>query len=401
VDARQNVLVNDPVMVTRDIAPIQEAINRVVGNGHVDVQAIDGSVMLDGTVASAEQADEVRRLTRPFVGDDSDVINRLKVDAPIQVNLRVRVAEISHQVIKELGFNWDTLGHVGSFPLGVATGAPVIGVPTGTNGQLLPLAPSVAAAGTIQGAFQGAAATAGGFFTRNPAAGALTDSILAGMNAGRFDINSVIDALDQHGLVKVLAEPNLTAMTGETASFLAGGEFPILVPQTLGQVTVEFKQFGVQLSFTPVVLAGGRISLRVRPEVSELSTTGQVQLNGYTIPGISTRRAETTVELGSGQSFAIGGLMQNDVTDTIKKLPGLGNLPILGALFRSDQFQRNESELVIVVTPYLVTPSSQRLALPTDGYTAPTDRDRIEFGRDHHSTDSPPAPQASAAPTGK
>lgn len=373
VDAQQNVLINDPVVVTRDIGRIQAAINRVAGTSHVDVETVDNSVMLDGTVSSPEQAEDVRKIARTLVGDDSQLINHMTIDAPTQVNLRVRVAEISRQVVKQLGVNWDAIGHVGSFALGLASGSPVVGVQSGTNGALTPGAPSLIP-GNVNNGY---------FIQRNTGPGGTTDSLLAGLNTRTLNINSVIDALDQNGLVKILAEPNLTAMTGETASFLAGGEFPILVPQTLGQVTIQFKQFGVQLSFTPVVLSGGRISLRVRPEVSELSTTGQIQLNGYTVPGLTTRRAETTIELGSGQSFAIGGLLQNNATSTVNRYPGLGNLPVLGALFRSDQFQRNETELVIIVTPYLVNPTSQQLALATDGYVAPTDRDRLN-GRDTH-----------------
>ncbi len=387
VDAQQNVLISDPVVVTRDIGRIQAAINRVAGTGHVDVETVDNSVMLDGTVTSPELAEDVRKIARTMVGDDAQLINHMTVDAPTQVNLRVRVAEISRQVVKQLGVNWDAIGHVGSFALGLASGSPVVGVQTGTNGALTAAAPSLLPGGTNNGAF----------LQRNTGAGGTTDSLLAGINTRRLNINSVIDALDQNGLIKVLAEPNLTAMTGETASFLAGGEFPILVPQTLGQVTIQFKQFGVQLSFTPVVLSRGRISLRVRPEVSELSTTGQIQLNGFTVPGITTRRAETTVELGSGQSFVIGGLLQNNITSTINKYPGLGNLPVLGALFRSDQFQRNETELLIVVTPYLVNPTSQMLALPTDGYVAPTDRDRLN-GRDTHPQEQGAEQSASSIP---
>jgi len=390
VDAQQRVMINRPVVVTRDVARVRQAINEVVGNGRVDVQSVDGALMLGGTVASPEQAEEVRRIARPFVSDDLQLINHMKVDAPNQVNLRVRIAEVSHQVVKQLGINWDVLARAGSFPLGLATGTPAIGVfQKGCTLPLLPLPPAVS--GTLTGTCPPLDPS---FFTRNNG----TNSILFGAETKKLDVNGVLDALDQNGLVKLLAEPNLTAMTGETASFLAGGQFPILVPQTLGQVTIQFKDFGIALAFTPVVLADGRISLRVRPEVSQLSSTGAVQLNGYTIPALTTRRAETTIELGSGQSFAIGGLMQNDITDTLKKLPGLGNLPVLGALFRSDQFQRDESELVIIVTPYLVNPVSDRLASPTDGFVAPTDADRL-LGRDTHpaaaeNTAGRPAPAA-------
>jgi pilus assembly protein CpaC len=173
--------------------------------------------------------------------------------------------------------------------------------------------------------------------------------------------------------VNTLAEPTLTALSGETASFLAGGEFPVPIAQGNSAISVEYKQFGVGLAFTPIVLADGRISMRVRPEVSELSEAGSVKLQGFVVPSLTTRRAETTVELGSGQSFMIAGLLQNRNRNNIEKAPFLGDLPILGMLFRSTSYQREETELVIVVTPYLVRPVSHQLASPGDGYRAPTD----------------------------
>ncbi len=183
----------------------------------------------------------------------------------------------------------------------------------------------------------------------------------------------------------VLAEPNLTALSGETASFLAGGEFPIPVASDDNEIEIEFKEFGISLAFTPTVLSRNRISLRVRPEVSELSDNGAITIGGLTIPALATRRAETTVELGSGQSFAVGGLLSNDVQNTVSKFPGLGDLPVLGTLFRSQRFQTNETELVIMVTPYLVKPVDEPvLASPVDGYEPPNDIERILEGRLHH-----------------
>ena len=179
-------------------------------------------------------------------------------------------------------------------------------------------------------------------------------------------MNGIIDALEREGLVNVLAEPNLTALSGETASFLAGGEFPVPVGQDDdNSIEIQFKQFGVSLAFTPTVLSAGRISMRVRPEVSDLSDKGAIKLDDLVIPALSTRRAETTVELGSGQSFAIGGLISNSTRNNLDKVPGLGDLPVLGTLFRSTRFQRSESELVIIVTPYLVAPvGGAQLATP-------------------------------------
>ena len=311
------------------------------------------------------------------------------VDSPSQVNLRVRITEVSRTVTKELGINWDAMGHGGSIVFGLATGNPVLGVPITAGGAIAPLAPSVL----------GSSAAGLGFFNRNAGlSGSTTDSYVLGANFGKYTIDSVIDALDQNGLVNILAEPNLTAMSGETATFLAGGEFPIVIPAgTLGQTTVQFKQYGVSLAFTPVVLGNGRISLRVRPEVSQLTATGAVELSGINIPALTTRRAETTIELGSGQSFAIGGLLQNSMNNNANNLPGLGDLPVLGALFRSTQFQRNETELVILVTPYLVRPvSDHRLVGSTDGYKPPNDSELFLQGKDAH----PTQPVGGDAPAG-
>jgi pilus assembly protein CpaC len=377
VDADQKVLLSRPVSVTRSVAQLQAAITKLQPGSGVHVSSVDKSVVLTGNVASAAAAEEVKHLAGAFVSDDKQVVNRITVDRPYQVNLRVRIAEVSRTVTKELGINWDTALRPDNFVFGLATGNPVIALPGGSGGSSTPAnIPIGPAALTKNGQVLGLTPRNAGL------GGTKTDSIALGYNTTRYSIDTVIDALDQNGLVTILAEPNLTAMSGETASFLAGGEFPIIIPGgSLGQTTVEFKQYGVSLAFTPVVLGDGRITMRVRPEASELSNTGAVQISGTNIPGIVTRRAETSIELNSGQSFAIGGLLQNNNSDTISKVPGLGDLPILGPLFRSTQFQHNESELVIIVTPYLVRPSSAPLATPLDGYALPTDADLYVHGR--------------------
>jgi pilus assembly protein CpaC len=166
-------------------------------------------------------------------------------------------------------------------------------------------------------------------------------------------------------------------MSGETANFLAGGEFPIPIPQGNGTISIEFKNYGVSLAFTPTLIGDNRISLHVKPEVSELTTQGSIILNNITVPAITTRRAETTVEVATGQSFAIAGLLDNTQTQTINKYPLLGDMPILGTLFRDDRFQNGQTELVIIITPYIVTPSGQRMSLPTDGFAIPSEADRL------------------------
>ncbi|HKT16647.1 MAG TPA: type II and III secretion system protein family protein [Stellaceae bacterium] len=374
VDAEQHVITNKSVVVTRDTARLQAALDQLIPNNAVQVKNVDGELVLTGRVKSPAEAEDARRLARPFVEDDKQLINHIAVDAPNQVNLRVRVAEVQHNVIKELGINWDNAFNFGAFTLGFATGHPVIPPGSLFNSQFINL--------------------------RNPGIGGTTNSFFGTARTSSVSVNAVIDALNQNGLVNILAEPNLTSVSGETASFLAGGEFPIPVPQSNGTgttITVEYKPFGVALAFTPVILADGRISMRVRPEVSQISSTGQVQINGFNIPALTTRRAETTIELASGQTFALGGLLQNNIADTVNKVPGLGELPVLGPLFRSTQFQRNESELVILVTPYLVRPvSEQRLATPSDGYTPPNDLDMVLDGK----TQRPSLPVGGKEPVG-
>lgn len=338
VDENERVLANMNVRVTHNLGRLRSILGQLHPGSNVRVSSINDTLVLDGTVASATAAEDMRRLAVSFAGDAKNVINRLGVVAPNQVNLRVRVAEVSRGVDKQLGFNWSILGSIGGFSLGLATS--------------------------------------------NPFASAVTQHTLSTSGSiGGWDFNTVIDALEEEGLVSVLAEPNLTALSGETASFLAGGEFPILVPDSSGRVTIEFKKFGVSLAFTPTLLGESRVNMHVRPEVSQLSSTNSVTLNSFVVPSLTTRRAETTVELGSGQSFAIAGLLQNNVTHDISKFPGLADVPVLGGLFKSDRFQRDESELVIIITPYIVKPvTHNKLALPTDGYAPPHDIERIFFG---------------------
>lgn len=347
VDREERVLLNQRVSVSHNLSRLRATLKSMLPGSDVEVETMDKTLVLSGRVLSARDAEAAQRLAMRLVKDEKDLVNQISVVAPNQVHLRVRVAEVSRDILKQFGINWDAVFRTGNFLFGFATGLPAVNA----LGQSL---------------------------VRNNG----TNSIVGGFRNGSIDLNGVIDALDDEGLITILAEPNLTAVSGESATFLAGGEFPILVPEN-DKITVEFKQFGVSLAFTPV-LVGERISLKVNPEVSQLTTTGAVQLAGFTIPALTTRRAETTVELGSGQSFAIAGLLQNNITRDVSKLPGLGELPVLGGLFRSDRFQRNETELVIIVTPYIVRPvDSKRLSTPTKGLTPPNDTDRLYRGKTH------------------
>lgn len=312
------------------------------------------TVLLTGTVAAPEDAAEAERLVQAFVGENANVISRLKMATPLQVNLRVRFAEVSRSLVRSIGANLLSVDRTGGFQFGVTTGrafAP----------QYTPTSPGGVGTGLTQGPDGGTVIT-----------GIEGGTTISGL--GRLlglDLAGALDLAERDGLVTTLSQPNLTALSGETAEFLAGGEFPIPTSQGLGSTSIEFRKFGVSLSYTPTVLANGRISLRVRPEVSELSSQGAVTVNGFQIPALTIRRAETSVELGSGQSFMIAGLMSNNAQNTIDKAPGVGDVPILGNLFRSKSFRKGETELVIVVTPYLVKPVNDGdIRLPTDGFRA-------------------------------
>ncbi|MBV1836765.1 type II and III secretion system protein family protein [Acetobacter estunensis] len=300
---------------------------------------------LEGMAATPERAERVEEAARDEAGD-SPVYNHLRMKESAQVNLQVRIVEMSRQLVREIGVEWESMNALGtSAVIGVATKNPL------------------AAMATSQSSFS--------FLSRFRVAGHPTT------------LETIIDVLAQDQLVHTLAEPNLTTLSGEPASFLVGGEFPIPISSYGNTVSVQFKQYGVALSFVPTVLTSGRISLHVRPEVSQLTSTGAVSFgegnNSISIPALTVSRADTTVELGSGQSFAIAGLFQDSATVAGLGLPGLGDIPILGALFRSDSFQHNQSELVIIVTPYIVRPvqNPDLLSRPDDNWTPPDDYNRV------------------------
>lgn len=323
VDAAEKPLYSATIRVLPNLSHLQEQLRAALPDERIEVTALDGVILLRGTVSSAAHAEDARALAQVIAQKSraGTVINQLAVAAPNQVNLRIRIIEIRRNTLKNLGVNFESLLQGSRFNFGLLTANPVT-----QTGNLV------------------------------------RDTAILRWTKGATSASAIIDALAQEGLVTVLAEPNLTALSGQTASFLAGGEFPVPVANEViggvANVRVEFKKFGVALDFTPTILDGSRINLRVRPEVSELTDTGAVQLNGFNIPALSVRRAETTVELGSGESFALAGLIENNAQLDISKIPGLGDVPVLGPLFRSDRFRRNETELAILATPYVVRPTS-------------------------------------------
>jgi len=341
------------VRVSQNLTSVNEVLKAAMPGSDINVTNVGQVAVINGTVASPDEAAQAEAIVTSYlnpgkkVGDALDIvpINRLRTAVPLQVNLKVRIAEVNRSALKSVGVNLFSSDATSGFKFGIGQGARAA-----TNGG------------------------GGSIFSVNPNASGTTLGI-AGKLFG-LDLLSSLDLLATDGLVTTLAEPNLTALSGETASFLAGGEFPIPVSQgggNGGAITIEYKQYGVGLAFTPIVLADGRISMRVRPEVSELSNEGSLKIGGFDVPALTTRRAETTVELGSGQSFMLAGLLRSNASNSLSKAPFLGDLPILGALFRSTSFRKAETELVIVVTPYLVRPVNGRLATPVDGYRNPSD----------------------------
>jgi pilus assembly protein CpaC len=364
------------VRVNQNISSINDILRQAMPDADISVTNVGQVAVLNGTVASPEDAAQAEMLVKAALNPGVDVnsstaalnivpVSRLKIATPLQVTLKVRIAEVDRNALKSWGMNLLSRDTTNGFNFGIGRGNPGTIPTTGT--------PTFNVGGT--------GTTLAGF------------GKLFGL-----DLLGTLDLEASDGLATILAEPNLTALSGETASFLAGGEFPIPVSQGNNAVTIEYKQYGVGLAFTPVVLADGRISMRVRPEVSQLDDANGVTLNNFRVPALTTRRAETTVELGSGQSFMIAGLLQNTANNSIDKAPFLGDIPILGALFRSTKFQRNETELVIIVTPYLVRPVSGQLATPIDGYRVPNDGRRDFLGQTFTGQNGGVQPTAIQAP---
>jgi pilus assembly protein CpaC len=380
-----SVVYGAKVRVNQNISDINDILRQAMPESNIDVRTVGQVAVINGTVASPEDAAQAEMLVKAALNPGVDVtkgdaslnivpVSRLRVATPLQVTLKVKIAEVSRDLLKQIGVNLLSRDGTGGFQFGIGQGNPgTFGSPGAPDGSTnaTPKGFNVLATGTTLG--------------------------LAGHLLG-LDLLSTLNLAETDGLATILAEPNLTALSGETASFLAGGEFPIPVSQSLGAVTIEYKQYGVGLAFTPIVLEDGRISMRVRPEVSELSDAGSVTLNNFVVPALTTRRAETTVELGSGQSFMIAGLLRQTNSNAISKAPVLGDLPILGALFRSTKFRRQETELVIIVTPYLVRPVSNQMALPTNGYRATTDVENVLEGQSFKGVSGHPARLPAPAP---
>jgi len=352
------------VEVVFDTSMLQAEIKRRFPNAKLKVSAVNGRTMITGTAPDGPTVDKVVTVAKQF---GPDVINSIQVSQPQQVMLEVRFVEVTRQAGRELGVQWNVFGqhHVANIGNRTAnTGSGPFSNPTGGNQGGL-AAPAVALAGVLSGT-------------------APFGVVVGKMLAAGIETDVIVNALEQKGIARSLAEPNLVALSGDTASFLAGGEYPIPVPGgPQGQVTIDYKRFGVGLAFTPTVLTDGLINMKIEPEVSQLDFSRKLELQGTSVPSLIVRRASTTVELRDGQSFVIGGLLQSNGQNAISQLPWLGDVPVLGALFRSTRYQKDETDLAIIVTPRLVRPArpGDVIKSPLDSTLPPNDIDLFLMGK--------------------
>lgn len=337
LDAAGQQITRLDVTVAVDLSELGETLRILIPDENFELVPVNDNIAITGTVSSPEVSGNIQQIAARFVPVEN-IVNMLQVRNEQQVLLKVRFAEVNRQAVKEFGIDTNVFVEAGNFGFGLLSGT-----------------------GPTASTFASAAAS---------------------WASGESFVDTTINALEQNNLVRILAEPTVTAISGEPASVLVGGEFPIPVPGQNNSVTIEFKTFGVILEFTPIVLSDQRISLRVNAEVSQTTQQNAVTVQGFNIPSLVTRRANTSVDLPSGGSLVIAGLLQNNINATIQGLPGLMDIPILGTLFRSASFQRDETELVVLVTPYLVRPIAETtVAYPTDGLAPASDLEMYFLGR--------------------
>src|SRR5215467_10132793 len=302
--AEQRVRVQVQLRVAINAQPANDAMHKLQRTSTVEISILGERTAATGRTRRIEEAVDAQSVGETYSPPGQPPINNTTIEGSQQINIRVRFAEVSRDELQALGFSWKVFAGAGAGSLGYGT---------------------------------------------------------------KFDIDVIVEALKRNGVLTILAEPNLTAVTGETASFLAGGEVPVPIAQAGGVMNVEYKPFGVSLDFTPTIIRTNRIGLHVRPQVSTIAHLGEVKINGIDLPSFTVRRADTTVEVASGQTFAIAGLFQRQLTQDLDKLPLIAEVPVIGALFTSERFRRNETELVILITPYLVKPTQNRtMATPLD-----------------------------------
>jgi len=346
IDSQDETIINAVVEVTHNISNLQRTVHRVAPDSDVTFRTVDGGMVMDGMASSVAESEDIRNVAAAFLGKDEKMVNMVRTNGSDQVMLKVKIVEMVRGDLKKFGINLQSMLTNGGMALQLVNGSAI-----------------VKAAGVID------------------RSGMVDGNVLGEFTRGGASVGGLIDALETQGLASVLAEPTLTTTSGKAASFLAGGQFPLPVKDQNGAVTIDYKPFGVSLNFTPVVMSKDNISITVAPEVSTLNFDNPIEVAGIRYPILNTRKASAVVELGSGDSFVLAGLLQHDTTNSVNKFPGVGDIPIIGSLFRSTRFQNDETELVILVTPYLVHPvSGKKLKTPLDGYVPPNDLQRVTEG---------------------
>ncbi|WP_226550968.1 type II and III secretion system protein family protein [Celeribacter naphthalenivorans] len=343
IDDTEEVTLSSAVNVSFNMEAMTRAARAAQPGGSFSVTEIGGAIVLSGSVDTIGEAEKVETVVRQLAGADATVVNSLSLNTPAQINLQVKIAEVSRTVTEDLGVSWNVLtGHTFSNSAYVA-------------------------------GFSGGSGVDGGY--------SLSGTTFRPFSTGGLEVGVTLEALKGQGLLTILSEPNLTARSGDKASFLAGGRFPYQTTQDDDTATVLFEPFGVELEFLPEVLRADQIKLNVRTQIRELDFSNGSQTNTQNVPLIRERSASTTIEVGSGQSFAIAGLFSASTQQDVEQVPGLGDIPLLGALFRSTRFQKGESELVIIVTPYIVEPAAPgQFKTPLDKFSPANSLDRNFLG---------------------
>ncbi|MBE1296275.1 MAG: general secretion pathway protein [Rhodobacteraceae bacterium] len=358
LDASGRLITNVDVRVAADVSEFKERLRQILPGEKIEVRTANDGIVLSGTVSSSERLQRALDLAERYAPDR--VSNLMSVGGVQQVMLKVRFAEMQRSVSKSL-----------SSSLGVNGGSSF-----GVNGGVNTLNNQPALTGALGGSI--------------PDANSNTGAILFGFNVGSVQVGLLLEALEQKGVVRTLAEPNLSALSGQEAKFLAGGEYPVPVAQEDGLITVDFKPFGIELNFIPRVVDEDIVNLELKAAVSAIDPTNTLELNGLSINAFSRRETSTTVEMRDGESFAIAGLIKDEFLDNASQLPWISDVPVLGALFRSADYQRSQTELVIIVSAHLVTPTrGEALALPTDRIKPPSEADLFLFGRTARSRSGP------------
>ena len=353
LDASGRLITNVDVRVAPDISEFKERLRQILPGEEIEVRTANDGIVLSGTVSSAQRLSRALELAERYAPER--VSNLMSVGGVQQVMLKVRFAEMQRSVSKALGTS-------------LAMSGTLLGGDVGLNAGSGQAARNSGLTGIIDGGF--------------PASTSNEGTMSIGFNAGAVEVAILLEALESKGVVRTLAEPNLTALSGQEAKFLAGGEYPVPVAQEQGAISIEFKPFGIELAFIPTVVDGDLINLELKTAVSSIDATNGFSVDQFTINAFRRREASTTVEMRDGESFAIAGLLQDDFSDLNGQVPWLGDVPVLGTLFRSANYARNQSELVIIVTPHLVTPTrGEALALPTERVRIPTERELFLQGR--------------------